>query len=83
MLSYLLSLDTLNNHDDFLCETKIFNICAVTELSLKLNHSQGSWSCNRFDTCNFVLLIQNINACPIVPCLLKVYVLGEDYLMLS
>ena len=38
ILSYLLSLDTLKNHDDFLCETKLFKICAVIELSLKLNH---------------------------------------------
>ena len=37
ILFYLLSLDTLKNHDDSLCETKIFKICAVIELNCPLS----------------------------------------------
>ena len=37
MLSYLLSLDTVKNHDDFLCEMKIFKICAMIELNCPLS----------------------------------------------
>ena len=33
----LLSLDTLKNHDDSLCETKIFRICAVIKLNCPLS----------------------------------------------
>ena len=30
-------LDTLKNHDDSLCETKIFKICAIIELNCPLS----------------------------------------------